>query len=277
MTEISLNFLFKIFKKTWWKILSITVIAMLLAASFTHFVIPKKYSSSIKFYVVNINSDYDYTSSSVVSAASYLINDYIAIIKSDRMLDQVMNALKEDGITNVTKEQINGMISSSSATETSVFTLSISSTDKALAYKVASAIAELAPATVTDIAKSDENTNQVLSEKILFVIDKLALESQDPITQDQINNILTAFEVGLSDQTNCIEVLTPPAEATTHDSPNLIVYTLLGGIVAAAVSYTLFLLYAVLNQNVVTEDDVKRFINRPLIGVIPHWESTTKN
>ena len=125
MTEISLNFLLKIFKKVWWKILIIAIIAVIVSASFTHFFIPKKYSSSVKFYVVNINSDYDYTSSSVVSAASYLINDYIAIIKSDRMLDQVMAELEKDGYTNVTKAQINGMISGASATETSVTVLPI--------------------------------------------------------------------------------------------------------------------------------------------------------
>ncbi len=277
MNEINLSVVIKIFKKTWWKILIVTLIAMIIAASFTHFFIPKKYSSSIKFYVVNINPDYDYTSSSVVSAASYLINDYIAIIKSDYMLDQVVDALKEDGVTNVSKKQIHSMISSATASETSVFTLSVTSTDKALAHQVATAIAELAPEAVTSVAKSSESTNKVLAEKILFTINKLGLESKDPITQTHVESVLTMYGIGLSEQANCIEVLTYPALATSHDSPSLVTYTFLGGVIAAIATFAFFLICNLVNQSVVTEEDIKRFINRPLIGVIPHWENTTKN
>ena len=56
---------------------------MLGAALFTQFFIPKKYSSSVKFYVVNINSDQDYASATNLAAAEYLVNDYIEIINGD--------------------------------------------------------------------------------------------------------------------------------------------------------------------------------------------------
>ena len=69
MKEISLDILVKIFKKNFLRILIITLIVMLLVATVTHFFIPKTYSSSVKFYVVNTPSASDYTSSSVVSAA----------------------------------------------------------------------------------------------------------------------------------------------------------------------------------------------------------------
>ena len=276
MNEISLNVLIKIFKKTWWKILIVTLIVMMLAASFTHFFIPKKYSSSIKFYVINSNADYDYTSSTVISAVTYLINDYISIIKSDLVLDKVVDELKEDNIE-ITKAQILSMISTSIAEETSVFTMTFTSTDKQLAYDVASAIAEIAPATVTAVAKSDENTNRVLAEKILFVIEKLGLDKNDPITETHVESVLSMYGVGLSEQATCMEVLTPPVEDTVHDSPNIITYTLLSGVLAAVATYAFFLIVSVLNQSVVTEEDVKRLINRPLIGTIPHWETVEKN
>lgn len=276
MNEISMNSLIKIFKKAWWKILIVTLVVMILAATFTHLLIPKKYSSSIKFYVINSNADYDYTSSTVISAVTYLINDYISIIKSDLVLDKVIDELKADGI-NLKKGEILSMISTSIAEETSVFTMTFTSTDSLLAYEVASAIAEIAPQAVTSVAKSDENTNRVLAEKILFVIEKLGLDKEDPITSTHVESILSLYAVGLSEQSNCMEVLTPPVKDTVHDSPNLVTYTLLSGVLAAVATYLFFLIGSVLNQRVVTEEDVKRMIGRPLMGTIPHWELTTKN
>ena len=277
MTEIKLDFLIKVFKKSIWKLVIVAVIAMILVASFTHFFIPKTYSSSVKFYVININADYDYTSSSVISAVSYLVNDYISIIKSDRMLDLVVDKLKEDGYPNITKGQINSMISSSTGSETSVFTLKISSTDSELAYKVASILAEYAPATVTDVAKSTENSKSALADKILIVIDKMELTAKDgqPISNEHVESVLNAF--GLADQSDCMKLITPPTRATTHDSPNLPVYTLLGGIVAAMIAYVILVLNALFNQTIVTEEDVKQYTDHPVIGVIPHWESEQKN
>lgn len=276
MNEISMHSLIKIFKKTWWKILIITLIVMILAASFTHLFIPKKYSSSIKFYVINSNADYDYTSATVISAVTYLINDYISIIKSDLVLDKVVDELKDDEIE-ITKGQILSMISTSIAQETSVFTMTFTSTDAKLAYQVASTIAEIGPATVTEIAKSDENTNRVLAEKILFVIEKMDLDKENPITSTHVESILSLYAVGLSEQSTCMEVLTPPVEDTVHDSPNLMTYALLSGVIAAVATYAFFLIGSILNQRIVTEEDVKRMIGRPLIGTIPHWEITTKN
>lgn len=280
MNEISMNALVKILKKTWWKILIVTLIVMILAASFTHLFIPKKYSSSIKFYVINSNADYDYTSSTVISAVTYLINDYISIIKSDLVLDKVVEKLKDDGIE-MTKGEISSMISTSISEETSVFTMTFTSTNKRLAYQVAATVANIAPSAVTEIAKSDENTNRVLNEKFLFLIKKYEelgkIEVVDEITDTENKAMMSAYGLGLDEQAHCMKVLTPPVEDTAHDSPNLMTYTLLSGVLAAIVTYLCFLIGSILNQRVVTEEDVKRMIGRPLIGTIPHWETTTKN
>ena len=275
MAEIKLDFLIKVFKKSFWKLVIIAVIAMILAASFTHFFIPKTYSSSVKFYVVNINADYDYTSSSVIGAVSYLVNDYISIIKSDRMLDLVVDELKKDGYPDITKGQINSMISSSTGTETSVFSLKISSTDPELAYKVASILAEKAPATVTDIAKSSENSKNMFVQKVMVVINNLPIENKQDIKSEHIDSIVTAF--GISDQTDCMKLISPPVKATSHDSPSLPIYTLLGGILAVLVAYALFVLYAMLNQTIVTEEDLKQYVDYPVLGVIPHWDPDQRN
>jgi capsular polysaccharide biosynthesis protein len=90
--EISISLLLKVLKSAWWKILIFTVVIALIAAAVTSFVIPKKYSSSVTFYVNNTSSDYEYTTASLLEAAQLLANGYIEIIKSDVMLEKINNS-----------------------------------------------------------------------------------------------------------------------------------------------------------------------------------------
>ena len=279
MKEISLDVLFKILKSNLWRILIFTLIVMIAVASFTHFFIPKRYSSSVKFYVVNMNSDYDYTSSSVVSAAEYLINDYIAIIKSDYMLDKIADALEKDGIKGISPAMLNSMIVGSSATETSVFTISVSSTNKALAYKVAKIITDIAPKTVTEIAKSAVITSDRMASTFAYVAQQLNLNTSDgsKVTAEDIKNVLVASGLGVGEQNDCITPISTPVEDTAHDSPNLPLLTLLGGMLAAIAAYIFFAVRVLTNQHITTEEDVKKLLKRPVIATIPHWEVVKKN
>ncbi len=240
MNEISFGFLIAIFKKNWWKILTVTLVFMILVASFTHFFIAKKYSSSMKFYVLNANETVDYTSVSILGASSYLINDYFEIINSDPLLDQVRSELEKKEIYIENNDDIRKMLKYSTASsETSVFTLSVSHTDKALAYKIATVIADVAPEILTKIARDT------------------SLEG------DQSFNI----------DSSCIKLLTVPTEAKTHDSPNLPLYTLVGGVLAAIAAYGCFLIHSVLVSNITSEEDIKKMTELPLLGVIPRWDS----
>lgn len=275
MNELNLNELLKIFKKNWWKIAVITLAVMLIAACFTHYLIPKKYSSTIEFYVVNINTDYDYTSSSLLSASSYLINDYVAIIKSEHMLVPLCDAMRKEGYTDLTPDDIDKMISHSSKSDTSVFTLTVESTDKVLAYKLADQIAKTAPGTITDIAKSDEGLNTKLAERVWYVVSAMSINSS--VTKSDVETFIRQNKLGLDERADCIAVLSYPVEAKTHDSPSLVVNTLVAGVIAAVLAYCIYLLCAMLKQTIVTEDDVKTMMKYPLLGTIPHWEQATKS
>ena len=279
MKEISLDLLFKIFKKNLWKILIFAVVVMIVVASFVHFFIPKTYSSSVKFYVVNMNSEYDYTSSAVVSAVEYLINDYIAIIKSDYMLNKIAAELEKDGIKGITPAQLNSMIVGTSAAETSVFTISVSSTDSELSYKVAKIIDEIAPATVTEIAKSAVITTDHMASAFAYVAGQLSLNTKDGsmVTAEDIKNVLVMSGLGVGEKNDCITSISTPVLDTAHDSPNLPVLTLLGGVLAAIVLYVFYVVRVLTNQHITTEEDVKKLLKRPLIATIPHWEVAKKN
>ena len=276
--DISLDFLLKTLKKNWWRIVIFALVVMIAVGCFTHFLINKKYSSSAKFYVVNVNSSVDYTTASYLSAAEYLINDYVSIIKSDYLLNMVCDNLKEK-YEWVTPAQIRPLIQHTANTNTSTFVLSVTHTDKFFAYDVTKAITEIAPDAITSLTKPDSKTNETLANNIYKVIQYYNTHPEamnEPgklsVTENEIQRLLEVNELGLSGQLTCMETITEPKVAITHDSPNLITYTAIGGIAAAVLAYLVFLLLGIVKMNVTTEDDVKKLLNRPLLGTIPRWE-----
>ncbi|MBQ2999089.1 MAG: hypothetical protein IJD64_01370 [Clostridia bacterium] len=280
MKELNFSFLLTVFKKHWWKIVAITLLVMILAAAVTQFLIPKKYSSSVKFYVVNVNTDLDYTSATYLAAAEYLVNDYIEIIQGDTLLTKISDVLQSEGYSNVTPNTLRGMLKSSSKTETSVFTVTVSHTDKKLAYRTAQLLEEIAPTTVTEIAKPIDNTGAIIADRTHSVLQAMQKDGAFPegYNVPKLEQIKTFLELNGEPTTrlDCIAVLKSPVEAKTHDSPNLIVNTLLSGVIAAVLSYGFFLILSSIASTLVTEDDVKNMIGKPVISAIPHWETTAK-
>ena len=285
--EISLGMLLGVFKKTWWKILIIALAVMIVAALFTHFFIPKKYSSSVDFYVVNVNTSYDYTTSTLLSASTYLINDYVSIIKSDYMLDKVCAELlaadkdyKLVKSEDITSKNIRGLIASASNEETSVFRLSISHVDAEYAYDVATTIAKLAPTVVTEMAKPESNlTEEDLVSALSSFINAYEknYNTDTQVTKENISAMVKHDTFGLVEKLNCVEVITPPVLDKSADSPNIVSYTIIAGMAAAVITYIAFLIYKLMNINITTEDDVRKLLNRPLIGTIPSWEMTSSS
>ena len=186
MKELNFSFLLTVFKKHWWKIVAITLLVMILAACVTQFLIPKKYSSSVKFYVVNVNTDLDYTNATYLAASEYLVNDYIEIIHGDTLMTDVADVLKSEGYK-VSADSVRSMIKSDSKAETSVFTITVTHTDKKLAYRTAQLLEELAPPIVTEIAKPGDTVAKRAASNAISIIK--AFKNQLGIDTDKDGNI----------------------------------------------------------------------------------------
>ncbi|MBR2354747.1 MAG: hypothetical protein IKA76_09640 [Clostridia bacterium] len=300
--EISFPTLLKTFKKCWWKVLIVALCAAILMLVFTICFIPKKYSSSMEVYIINTNTSYDYTTSSLLSANDYLINDYIAIMKGDRMLKRVCAELKAEASTYTDKSgapflneqqleaiqrleppHIRSMLDSAADDDSSIFGLSVSHTDPKLAYVIARKIAEISPEEVTDVAKSKINERASMAEDIYNAMDFFNDGKHNEnveIAEEDILKYLESYNIGLSRQ-DCISIIIEPKLATSHDSPNAPVLSILAGFAAAIIAYVIFLLLSLSKSVIVTEEDVKRTLKYPMIGVIPHWSisgnKSTKN
>ncbi len=282
--DVSFSLLIKIFKRAWWKILIVALAVMIVVAGYVHFLVPKKYRSSIQFYIVNIDANTDYASTQMLSAAGQLINDYTDIISSEYMLTMVQERLEEMGYENISIPALQKMLQHSAKADSSVFTLNVVHTNPTVAYDVARVIATIAPGAVTDIAKPESKTYEGLGQNIYSYIkyyNEYVLEEGDPkidVTRAEIIETLKHADPGsgLTTKLKCIDVLTPPKLATTHISPNLVSSTVLGGAAAAVATYIIFLLKALLEQGITNEDDLKKLVGRPVIGVIPHWDGGAK-
>lgn len=280
--DISLAFLWKILKKCWIFVVVAALVTAIVVGVFVSLFIPKKYSSSVNFYVVNTNTSYDYTTSALLSASTYLINDYVEMIKSERILIPACEVLEKQYNYKMTPSDLSGMISSSSKSDTSIFSIKITHTDPKVALKVAEVLADIAPEKVTEIAKPERLTYQTLSSYISTIVNYYnnlpANESKGKldVTKDEIADVLEQKKLGISTTLNCIEVVTTPVLDTAHDTPDVAKSSILGALVAAVLVYLFFFIRQLFNNNVTTEDDVKKMINRPLIGTIPNWNSIGK-
>ncbi|MBO5415438.1 MAG: hypothetical protein J6A83_02260 [Clostridia bacterium] len=237
--EISILTLWKVLKNSWKVIVIITLIVMLIAGLYTNYGIKKKYSSSVTFYVINTSSNSEYTTSALLQAIEQLSNDYIELILSDVIIEPLVEDLNEEHGWDYTPGQIRNMISASIISDTSMFKIRVTNTDKEHAYIIAQYINDNAPEKVKDVVKpwlSDVDTDK-----------------KDSVVE-------------------CITAINHPQLATSYDSPNLSKNVLIAGIASALLVYVIFLLKSFFNTVVKTEDDIKPITDKyPLIGRIPTW------
>ena len=71
-------------------------------------------------------------------------------------------------------------------------------------------------------------------------------------------------------RSDCVEVITFAKDAR-QVSNNRVRNTLIVFAIAAVLSYVFFLIVALLDTTVNTEDDLKKKFDLPILGVIPEW------
>ena len=253
--EITLSFLFNVLKSVWWKVLIFTVIVALIAASFTAFLIPKKYASSTVFYIINTSVSNEYTTTALLSAAEQLANDYIEIIRSDSVLSKIAEDVSGKGYPQITPKSIRPMISAATSTEASTFSVTVTSTDKELAYLIAQSIEANAPSVIKNITRPSYTAN----------LYKFAGAGSDgEITADDFVRIT-------EENLECVKIIGQAKLATSHSSPNLITNTILAAIIAVVLSYGIALIRKLFDTVIRSEASVKTMVKQPILANIPIW------
>lgn len=156
--EIDLRFIFEIIKKNIIPLVLVMVIAG--AASFfgSMIFIQKQYEADAMLIVNNKRSDTTAVGSAEIIAAQNLAEVYSIIIKSDTVLQQVIDDLK----LSMTYEQLKKSITVSTIDKTQVISIKMRSTDAEFAKEIIADVVKVAPPVIKE--KVDAGSVNVISE-----------------------------------------------------------------------------------------------------------------
>lgn len=261
--EITFSILLKVLKNAWWKILIFTVAVAIAVAAVAEFAIPKKYSSSTEFYILNTSVTSEYTTTSLLAAAEYLANDYIEIIKGDRMMNEILNDIAQKGYTHCSPKEIRSMISASTSSDSSIFSITVTNTDKDLAFYICDSIKNHSPQIIKEITRPSYTSN-------LY-----RMTTQQDAKGEEVSVYVPISEEDIE----CVKIIRSPEIAKQHVSPSVFSYTLIAAVLAAVVAYVFFLIRKITDTVIRNEDTANELLNEVVIGDIPHWtaETTDKN
>lgn len=136
-----------------WKRAWIVILCAVLAASISlvytlNFITPT-YRASVTMYVNNNSEVTTGMTSSDLAVALQLVNTYVNIIQSDKVLEKVVD---ETGL-NISAGQIRQMLSAEVVDETEMFRVSIISPNAQMSTDIVNAIASIAPAEISQIVE----------------------------------------------------------------------------------------------------------------------------
>lgn len=149
---ISLQELFSILRKSFWRILALTIVAALISFAVSTFLIKPTYQADTQILVTPKKQESDVIDAAQVQSSVTLVNTYRVIIKSPAILEKV-----QEEVTNSPNKisDLNKMITVESEQNSQVINVSVQSTDAALASNVANAVAKTFSKDIPDLMNVD--------------------------------------------------------------------------------------------------------------------------
>lgn len=146
--ELNIKEILNVLVKRIWFIFASIIVAGIIAFIISSYVISPQYTSTTKLFVNNTNMDRTSAiTTGDLSASKSLVSTYIAIIKSDVVLDEVINKLN----LSLTPQQLNDMIFADAINQTEVFYVSVTTQNPQLSTDITNTIATIAPEHLSEI------------------------------------------------------------------------------------------------------------------------------
>ena len=163
-------------------ILSVTILAAALSWVFSSFVMPRKYEASVNMIVNTRTEIVGVVTSDSISSAQDLVDTYAIIIKSNKVLNKVIDQL---GL-HMSYEELSKLISVDPIRNTQVMKIAAQCADPQQAALIVQTISEIAPAIVADAVEA--GSCKVVSD---------VYSSAKPVSPDIPRNILLASALAL--------------------------------------------------------------------------------
>lgn len=203
----------------------VTLVAALVGFTASKFLMTPQYNSSA-LMIVNTRQDVNANvTSDQINSATKLVSTYSIIIKSDTVLQQVIDDL---GL-NLSYAQLNGRVTVNAVDDTQVMRITVTSDSPEWAQQVCEQIVTVAP----DVIKE-------------------------------------AVEAG------SVKVISDASLNPHPVSPNIQKNTALAAAVGFVIVIALIVLQVLLDNKINTEDDVTKYLDMTVLGVIPDYEQGGK-
>ena len=207
------------------ELIFVTLAAALVGFTASKFLMNPKYDSSA-LMIVNTRQDVNANvTSDQINSATKLVSTYSIIIKSDTVLQQVIDNL---GL-NLTYAKLNKRVTVAAVDDTQVMKITVQSDSPEWARQVCEQIITVAP----DVIKE-------------------------------------AVEAG------SVKVISNPSLATEPVSPNIMKNTMLAAAVGFVLVIGIIVLQVVVDNKINTEEDVTKYLDMTVLGVIPQYDQGGK-
>lgn len=207
------------------ELIFVTLVAALVGFTASKFLMNPKYDSSA-LMIVNTRQDVNANvTSDQINSATQLVSTYSIIIKSDTVLQRVIDNL---GL-NLTYAQLNKRVTVAAVDDTQVMKITVQSDSPEWARQVCEQIITVAP----DVIKE-------------------------------------AVEAG------SVKVISNASLATEPVSPNIMKNTMLAAAVGFVLVIGIIVLQVLLDNKINTEEDVTKYLDMTVLGVIPQYDQGGK-
>ncbi len=183
-SEIDLRAILQLLKRNLALLIVVTLVFGAGAYLFSRFFMTKKYEANATIIVNNLSDGQTTVNSGEITAAQNLADLYAIIIKSDTVLQEVINRK----MLNMTYEELRSAINVSSINSTQVITVSIVHENAETAKKIIESVVEVAPPIIKD--RVEAGSVEVISEPGIT-------NNGNPVSPNSRRNALLGAAVGL--------------------------------------------------------------------------------
>ena len=149
-TEIDLLLLLRVLLSKIWIIAIAAVVLGIGAFIFSAFVLPKQYQSTAQMYIISRQNE-GTTTYSDLQTSTQLVKDYKVLVTSRPVLEQVIGNLGLD----MTTSQLESCITVSSATDSRVLTLAVTSSDPYMSKMIVDSLADVSAERICSVMQLD--------------------------------------------------------------------------------------------------------------------------
>ena len=150
--EIDLGELLHVMLRKLWIIVLVGLITAISAGVYTKLCVAPKYISTTKLYIVNKSMSLTSLSLSDLQMGTQLTQDYMVLVQSRPVLQQVIDNLELD----MTYRELGEMMSLDNPSNTRILTIDVEYTDPYMAKEIVDEIANVASKQISEIMELDE-------------------------------------------------------------------------------------------------------------------------